>query len=103
MSADAWYDTVYHQTNHNNWPSSFNPYSVPNNEFTRAVQRQEGEDADLLNAFLYDSFDVGDVPVSFRIGRHSLLWGESLFFAGNGIAAGQAPIKRRRHSAKVRA
>jgi hypothetical protein len=92
VSADAWYDTVYHQTNHNNWPPSFNPYSVPNNEFTRAVQRQEGEDAELLNAFLYDSFDVGDVPVSFRIGRHSLLWGESLFFAGNGIAAGQAPI-----------
>jgi uncharacterized protein DUF1302 len=92
VSADGWYDTVYHQTNHNNSPATFNPYSVPHNEFTPAVQALEGEDADLLNAFAYDSFDVGDVPVSIRVGRHSLLWGESLFFANNGIAAGQAPI-----------
>jgi hypothetical protein len=92
LSADGWYDTVYHQTNHNNSAATFNPYSVPHDEFTSAVERLEGEDVDLLNAFLYDSVDIGDVPVSFRIGRHSLLWGESLFFADNGIAAGQAPI-----------
>jgi hypothetical protein len=91
-SAAAWYDTVYHQTNDNNSPQTFNPYSVPHNEFTRAVEVLQGEDADLLNAFLYGSFDVGDTPVSFRLGRHTLLWGESLFFADNGIAAGQAPI-----------
>jgi hypothetical protein len=91
-SAAAWYDTVYHQTNHNNSPATFNPYSVPHNQFTDAVQRLDGEDVDLLNAFVYGSFNVGDTPVSFRLGRHSLLWGESLFFANNGIAAGQAPI-----------
>ncbi len=32
------------------------------------------------------------MPVSLRIGRQTLLWGESLFFAGDGIAAGQAPV-----------
>jgi hypothetical protein len=91
-SAAAWYDTVYHQANHNNWPSTFNPYSVPHNEFTSATQRLDGEDVDLLNAFIHGEFDAGNIPVTFRIGRHSLLWGESLFFADNGIAAGQAPI-----------
>jgi hypothetical protein len=92
VSGTAWYDTVYHNTNSNDSPATFNPFSVPNNRFTRSTETLMGEDADLLNAFAYGSFDAGDVPVSFRVGRHTLLWGESLFFANNGIAAGQAPI-----------
>jgi hypothetical protein len=92
VSATAWYDTVYHNTNSNDSPATFNPYSVPHNQFTRSTAELMGEDADLLNAFAYGSFDAGDLPVSFRIGRHTLLWGESLFFANNGIAAGQAPV-----------
>ncbi len=91
-SGALWYDTVYHQANSNDSPTTFNPYTVPHNHFTHATEILHGQDADLLNAFAYGSFDLGDMPVSFRIGRHTLLWGESLFFANNGIAAGQAPI-----------
>jgi len=91
-SGAFWYDTVYHQTNSNDSPATFNPYTVPHNRFTHATEILDGQDADLLNAFAYGSFNLGDMPVSFRIGRHTLLWGESLFFANNGIAAGQAPI-----------
>jgi hypothetical protein len=91
-SGAFWYDTVYHQTNSNDSPATFNPFTVPHDRFTRATETLHGEDGDLLNAFAYGSFDVGDVPVSVRVGRHTLLWGESLFFANNGIAAGQAPI-----------
>lgn len=92
ISAAAWYDTVYQNTNANDSPSTFNPFSVPHNRFTRSTEDLMGEDVDLLNAFAYGSFDAADVPISFRVGRHTLLWGESLFFANNGIAAGQAPI-----------
>lgn len=92
VSGTAWYDTVYHGTNSNDSPATFNPFSVPHNRFTRATETLQGEDADLLNAFAYGSFAIGDMPVSLRVGRHTLLWGESLFFADNGIAAGQAPI-----------
>jgi hypothetical protein len=91
-SADGWYDTVYHNTDSNDSPATFNPNSVPHNRFTRATEILMGEDADLLNAFAYGSFDADDIPVTFRVGRQTLLWGESLFFADNGIAAGQAPI-----------
>lgn len=91
-SGAAWYDTVYHQRNNNNSPETFNPLSVPHNQFTQATEKLQGEDAELLDAFFYGSFDISGMPVSFRVGRHSLLWGESLFFADNGIAAGQAPI-----------
>jgi hypothetical protein len=92
VSATAWYDTIYHTSNSNDSPQTFNPFSVPHDRFTRSTEQLMGEDADLLNAFAYGSFDAGEVPVSFRIGRHTLLWGESLFFANNGIAAGQAPV-----------
>src|SRR6266550_2718980 len=34
-SGAAWYDTIYHQKNDNNSPATFNPASVPNNEFPR--------------------------------------------------------------------
>jgi len=91
-SGDAWYDTVYHQRDANDSPATFNPVSVPHNAFTRAVQTLDGKDAELLDAFFYGSFDAGGIPVTFRVGRHTLLWGESLYFAQNGIAAGQAPI-----------
>lgn len=92
VSAAAWYDTIYHGANANDSSTTFNPYSVPHDRFTRATEELMGEDADLLNAFAYGSFTAGGVPVSFRVGRHTLLWGESLFFANNGIAAGQAPV-----------
>jgi hypothetical protein len=91
-SGAAWYDTVYHQKNDNNSPATFNPVSVPNNEFTHAVQTLHGAKAELVDAFLYGNTELGGLPFSFRLGRHTLLWGESLFFPENGIAAGQAPV-----------
>ncbi|HMI97067.1 MAG TPA: DUF1302 family protein [Micropepsaceae bacterium] len=91
-SGAAWYDTVYHQKNDNNSPATFNPVSVPHNEFTHAVQTLHGAKAELVDAFLYGNTELGGLPFSFRIGRHTLLWGETVFFTENGIAAGQAPV-----------
>lgn len=92
VSGAAWYDTVYHQKNDNNSPATFNPVSVPHNEFPRAVRALHGAMAELVDAFLYGNTEIAGLPFSFRIGRHTLLWGESLFFPENGIAAGQAPV-----------
>ncbi len=91
ISAAGWYDTVYHQRNDNDSLQTFNPYSVPHDEFTRAVRRQEGADVQLGDAFVHGGFDAAGIPVSFRVGRYTLLWGESLFFGDNSISAGQAP------------
>ena len=91
-SAALWYDTVYHEKNANNSPSTFNPISVPHDKFPHAVQELQGEQAELVNAFFHGDTEVAGLPFSFRVGRHTLLWGESLFFPDNGIAAGQAPV-----------
>jgi hypothetical protein len=91
-SAAAWYDTVYQQKNDNNSAATFNPISVPHNEFPHAVRVLHGANAELVNAFFYGSTELAGMPFSFRLGRHTLLWGESIFFPDNGIAAGQAPV-----------
>jgi hypothetical protein len=92
VSAAGWYDPSYLERNDNDSAATFNPLSVPHDRFAHAVRDREGKGTRLLDAFVHGSFDVGDMPLSFRLGRHIQLWGESLFFAENGIAAGQAPL-----------
>lgn len=91
-SAEGWYDTVYHQTTANNSPATFNPISVPHTEFTSSVTALQGQSAQLLDAFVHGTFDIDGMPLTVRLGRQALFWGETLFFAENGIAFGQGPI-----------
>jgi hypothetical protein len=92
LSGAGWYDPVYLKPNANDSPATFNPFSVPHDQFTHAVRGLEGLDAELLDGFVHDTFDIGGTQVSVRFGRHTLIWGESLFFGENSIAVGQAPI-----------
>ncbi len=91
-SFEAWYDSVYHTRTANNSPATFNAISVPNTAFPKAVRNLEGQYIDLTDTFVYGNLGVGGVPVSVRIGRQTLLWGESLFFDENAIAAAQSPV-----------
>jgi hypothetical protein len=95
ISALGWYDTVYNSDNDNPGfaGGAFpNQGSVPFNEFTRATRRLHGRDVELRDAFVFHRFDAGGRPVTLRLGQHALLWGESLFFAGNAIAGAQSPF-----------
>ncbi|WP_297838163.1 DUF1302 family protein [Pseudomonas sp.] len=92
VSAAAWYDDVYNHDNDNNSPGTNNSLSVPHNEFTHDTRDLEGRKAELLDAFVFGGADVGTARVSGRLGRHSVLWGESLFFGSNAIAGTQSPV-----------
>ena len=91
VSAAAWYDTVYNR-GHDPITANYNALSVPNDQFTKEARRWAGRNAELLDGFVHTSFDLAGHDLSVRLGRHALIWGESLFMAGNGIAAGMAPI-----------
>lgn len=91
-SIAAWYDTVYHGRTDNNSPATYNPTSMPDFQFARATRDLHGQHAEIGDTFAYGTFSLEDVPVSVRIGRQTLLWGESLFFSHDGIAATQAPV-----------
>ncbi len=92
VSGTAWYDTVYNQGTDNDSPTTFNPRSIGNTAFVPAVRNLHGRDAELLNAYVYGGGEIAGLPMSLRAGRQTLVWGESLFFAENGVAAGQAPV-----------
>lgn len=94
VSAAAWYDTVYNSKNANNdGRSTFNgSLSQPTNEFTDGTQTLHGGKVELLDGFAYGSGSLGGHNFSVRVGQYTLLWGESLLVAYNGIANGQAPL-----------
>ncbi|MDH4568237.1 DUF1302 domain-containing protein [Pseudomonas sp. BN414] len=92
LSGAGWYDDVYNSSNSNDSPQTFNPFSVENDQFTSATKRWAGQSFELMNAFVGAQFEPGGMPLSFRLGRHTLLWGESLFFTDNGIASAMAPV-----------
>jgi len=41
-----------------------------------------GRSIDLLDAFVYGNFDIGNVPTSIRVGKQVINWGESLAIQG---------------------
>jgi hypothetical protein len=92
VSAQGWYDAAYNTASANTSPATFNPLASSNRGFPGDVRDLMGRQAEVLNAFMKDTVQAGDVPVTLAVGRQTLLWGESLLFPENGIAAAQAPV-----------
>jgi len=92
VSGAAWYDSVYNRHTDNDSPFTYNALSVPASEFTEATRTLHGRKAELLEAFVFANGDVAGKPVTVRLGRHALVYGETLFYGANGIAAAQQPI-----------
>jgi len=47
---------------------------------------------DASEAYVHGTFELFGRPLTASVGRQSVIWGESLYFANNGIAGAQAPI-----------
>ena len=106
LSGTAWYDAAYlGRSDYQGTPlfAAGNPLGpvVPtvNNlptqaidEFLPATRRQHGRGSELLDAFVYLKGQVGGMQANLRLGKHTLQWGESLFFGQNGIANAQGPV-----------
>jgi len=95
VSGAAWYDDVYHQNTDN--PGDLggalvNSRSVDYTQFTDATKDLHGGDGEILDAFAYGNFDVSGKSLNLKAGRFTQLYGESLFFGSNGIAAAQTSL-----------
>lgn len=92
VSGAAWYDAAYNRTNDNPGGTA-NVFSVPQNKFSDDARRIMGRKGEILDAFVFIRNDPSaDTAFTVRAGRHSVLYGESLFFGANGIANAQAPV-----------
>jgi len=95
VSATAWYDTAYGNRGRSN-PEAMGTDAVPtsytNNAFTHYVRRYyAGPSAELLDAFIFNVFDLGTTVWNVKVGRHALVWGESLIGSTHAISYSQAP------------
>jgi Protein of unknown function (DUF1302) len=96
VSAAGWYDAAYGDD------SGANPKfaaaglsSYTNQKFSNYTKRfYEGPSGEILDAFVFANFDLGDIPTKVRAGRHAVFWGESLFLGGalHGISYSQMPL-----------
>lgn len=90
LSAAGWYDAAYN--GQSDATDVFNGQS-PTNEFPSGTRSLAGRKAEVLDAFVFTDWDLGDgKKLTARLGRHSLLYGESIFFGDNGIARAQGPL-----------
>jgi hypothetical protein len=100
VSGAAWYDTVYNRGNQNNTGGLFGPGTslvnsteVANaNEFTPYTRATHGRKGELLDAFVSTKLDLGGHATTVRLGQHTVVWGETLFFGDNGIAGAMSPV-----------
>lgn len=95
LSGAAWYDDVYNKDNDN--PGALggalvNSRSADFDEFTNDTEKLHGRKAELLDAFVYGSFAPAGMSLNAKAGRFTQLYGESLFFGSNGIAAAQTSL-----------
>lgn len=106
LSGAAWRDSAYLRrsdyggtTPFSAGGTSIGAFSTANgspgqepNEFLAATRRQHGQGSEVLDAFVYAKGDVAGMKGTVRLGKHTLQWGESLFFGQNGIANAQGPV-----------
>ena len=93
VSMDAWYDPTF--KNHNSSNPAFAP-NYPNNQYTGYIKKYYGgPSAELRDAFVFNTFDLGGHSVNVKLGRTAVTWGQSAFATlggANSVAIGQQPL-----------
>lgn len=57
--------------------------NFPNdNEFTDDTRHNAGRKAQILDAYLYGNWDIYEKPLSAKVGRQVINWGEGVFYRG---------------------
>lgn len=94
VSGAAWADGAYSNLDNNSVATSnvlLNGKQAVGLSST-AQRYGKGPSGEVLDAFLFGGFDVGDTLVNIKAGQHTLYWGESLLNPIHGISFGQSAI-----------
>lgn len=97
LSGAAWFDSEYNKS-HNDYDLAVAPNTqaqaagAPFNTVSDGAKKLMGRKAELLDAFVFGKAALGDMNLTVRAGKHTLLFGETLFLGANGIAAAQGPV-----------
>jgi hypothetical protein len=97
LSGALWYDQTYNDSLDNTSAATSNHLvnGVPTPGFSSNADRYyAGPSGELLDAFAFGKFTIADIPINVKAGRHTVVWGESMFSNGgtHGISYGQSAI-----------
>lgn len=59
-------------------------------QWSQSAEHHQGNAFDVLDAYVYGQFDIGDNPLEVRLGKQVINWGEGLFFLDG--ASQQVPL-----------
>ena len=96
ISAAGWYDQRYAGAMNNT--SVLTSNTLDDNGAQTLDLNDDIEDyykgpyGELLDAFIFSSFSLGEVPFNVRLGRHTIYWGEAFLNGINAISYSQFPI-----------
>lgn len=92
LSGAAWADGAYGDNSLTNpaLTAASNYRNAQYNDYTKRYI--VGPSGEILDAFVFGGFNLGDTTVNVKLGQHNVYWGESLFSVGNSIAYSQGPI-----------
>ncbi len=103
ISGAGWYDFAYSDSDYpNNGPtasgldaySTWGQLSVQPGGYNNKTEDLHYRGGELLDAFVFANFDIGDISANIRAGRHTLYWGQSLLSVGaiHGFAGSMAAL-----------
>lgn len=82
LRAKFWYDQAARDTNvpYGNMANGYAQHAPLSDAGFERLQKFDG--AYLLDAYVYDTFQLADLPMQARLGRQVVNWGESLYIQG---------------------
>jgi hypothetical protein len=96
-SAAAWYDGAF---NNRLKPNEGQTSTYIDDRYSSFTKRYyEGPSAEILEAYGYANFDIGDVASKIKVGRHTVLWGEAVSWSAHSVSYAQAPTDARKAAA----
>lgn len=92
VSAAAWYDNGYSNQSVTNGAGLAGRGSYDNDTYSPFVKRfYTGPSGEILDAFVFGNFELGNMPVRLKAGKHSIFWGNVIFNANHSVAYSQMP------------
>ena len=82
----AFYDTQIMDKRNNfedsNTPAQPSQNYPRNSSFTSKTRDKAGNNAEILDAYVYGNWDIAEKPVTARLGKQVFNWGEGIFYRG---------------------
>lgn len=91
LSGAAWYNAEFDRQVGVAPGRPFSSYN--NNLFSDHTKRYHGgPSAEILDAYVFSNFDMGDMKTNVKLGRQTNLWGEALVLSAHSISNQQQPV-----------